>query len=101
MKTSALDFFMAIGVMLMILVLSLNLTGAVVAPLTRSSLGDYHVIADLLSFLLCYGILSGLVMRLIPCFAGPFGEQLHKRQQTSRAKTREQALQVSTRGFTR
>ena len=68
MKTSALDFFMAIGVMLMILIISLNLTGAFVAPLTRSSLGDYHVVADVLSFLLCYGILSGLVMRLILMF---------------------------------
>ncbi len=65
MKTSALDFFMAIGVMLMILILSLNLTGAVVAPFTRSSLGDYHVVADVLFFLLSYGILSGVVMRLI------------------------------------
>lgn len=68
MKTSALDFFMALAIMGVVLALSLAVTGTLVAPVTSSGLGDYHVIADGLFFLLCYGLLSALVLRVILTF---------------------------------
>ena len=48
-----------------LLALSLAIIGWGVAPLSEQWLGDYHVLADFLLFLLVYGVLSGLLVRLL------------------------------------
>lgn len=65
MKTDALDFLLAIAVIALVATLSLSLTGSAAAPLTVGWWVPYHILTDALFFLLSYGIISGVVMRLI------------------------------------
>ena len=63
MKPNSLDvliFPFIIGVALISLLLI-----ALVVPLTKAWLGDYHPVVDILLFLLCFGILSALSMRIV------------------------------------
>jgi len=62
-KPNSLDvliFPFIIGVALISLLLI-----ALVVPLTKAWLGDYHPVVDILLFLLCFGILSALSMRIV------------------------------------
>lgn len=65
MKTSPWDFVLCGAFITAILAGALALMAFLVAPLTKATLGDYHVIADFLLLLLAYGLLSALVVRVL------------------------------------
>jgi serine acetyltransferase len=65
MKTNVFDFVRSIAVVLAVFALSFFLTSTLVAPLVSHHLGDYRIIADALVFLLLYGVISAVLMRLI------------------------------------
>ena len=65
MKTDATDFILS-GLALSMLVLgALGITLGLVAPFSAHWLGRYGVIADVLAFLLCFGLLASLFTRLL------------------------------------
>ncbi|MCU0736460.1 MAG: hypothetical protein MUF20_13255 [Methylotetracoccus sp.] len=65
MKTHPLDYVLSGIFITAILAAALALVVFIVAPLTRSVLGDYRVIADFMLLLLAYGLFSALVVRLL------------------------------------
>ena len=65
MKTNPLDFLLSGVCTTLILTAALALVAYVLAPLTRTYLGDYHVIADFFLLLLAYGLISALLMRVM------------------------------------
>ena len=65
MKTNPLDYLLSGLFITALLAAALALVGWGLSPLTRATLGDYHVIADFLLLLLAYGLLSALAVRLL------------------------------------
>lgn len=65
MKTNPLDFLLSGVCITSILTAALILIAFALAPLTRMYLGDYHAIADFFLFLLAYGLLSALLVRVM------------------------------------
>jgi len=65
MKTSPLDFVLCGVCITALLAAALALVGFALAPLTVAGLGAYHVVADFLLLLLCYGLLSALLVRVM------------------------------------
>ena len=55
MKTNPLDYLLSGLFITALLAAALALVGWGLSPLTRATLGDYHVIADFLLLLLAYG----------------------------------------------
>lgn len=81
MKTYPIDFILSGCILSLIFVLSLLLTAWGVAPYTRIYLEDYHILADLIFFLLLYGLISGFLTRvfikLYPLKPGEYGMEHH------------------------
>ena len=77
MKTSALDYVLSTLFFVVLLSLSLTAVVFVIEPISRGAFGGYHVIADFFSFLLLYGLFSGLLLqvlvKIIPLQEGSFG----------------------------
>ena len=65
MKTSALDYLFAGLCIGSIAAAALGVTVGLIAFVSTRLLGAYHIIADALAFLLSYGLLSALFLRLI------------------------------------
>jgi len=65
MKTSPLDYVLSTSLFVILLSLSFVSVVVLIEPLTNRLLGEYHVVADFLLFLLAYGLLSGLVVRTL------------------------------------
>lgn len=65
MKTHPIDFILSGIFLSLICLLSLFMTALYVVPHTQSLLKDYHILADLISFLLFYGLISGVLTRLL------------------------------------
>jgi acetyltransferase-like isoleucine patch superfamily enzyme len=65
MKTSAWDFVLAGLCLAAVGAGAFAITAALAYPFSSRSLGAYHVIADALIFLLLYGVLSALFVRML------------------------------------
>lgn len=65
MKTSAVDFLLSGLCIALIAAVALIVTGSAVAPFSRQLFGAYHVIVDGFFFLLSYGLLSAVFLRLL------------------------------------
>ncbi len=76
MKTRLVDFLLAGIVIILLVALDWLLTAFLIRPLSMHSLGNYHLIADGLLFLLLYGLLSALfyrvLLRLRPLLPGDY-----------------------------
>ena len=65
MNTRPLDFLLAVLALGSILAIAWLVTRYVAVPLSLRQLGDYHVIADSLFFLLCYGVTAAIWTRVL------------------------------------
>lgn len=65
MKSTSLDYVLSTLALGLIGVLSLAITGAVSDFFTRPLLGTYHVIADLMIFLVAFGLFCAIAARLL------------------------------------
>src|SRR6266536_1433273 len=65
MKTSAVDFLISGLCIALIAAVALIVTVSAVAPYSRQAFGAYHVIVDGFFFLLSYGLLSAVFLRLL------------------------------------
>lgn len=65
MKTRPLDFLLSGIALASILGAALGIIAVAVAPISGKILGDYHVIADALAFLLSFGLVAALWMRVL------------------------------------
>jgi len=76
MRTSPLDYLLSTLAFAVLLAASFCAVVVAVGPLTRWLVGEYHVVADFLAFLLVYGALSGVLLqvflRVIPLQEGSF-----------------------------
>ena len=65
MKTHPIDFILSGIFLSLICSISLFMTAWGIVPYTRPLLQDYHTLADLIFFLLFYGLISGFITRLL------------------------------------
>ena len=65
MKTTFMDFLLCGGILCSIIAAALACVGLVLSPWVRMVFGDYYVIVNVLLFMLAYGIVSGLMLRLM------------------------------------
>jgi hypothetical protein len=64
MKTGPLDYVLSTS--MFVVLLSLSIAAVIlIDPMTTRLLGEYHVVAGFFVFLLAYGLLSGLVVRML------------------------------------
>ena len=65
MKSSFTDFLVCGGVLSLIVALAWLIVGVGISPYSQAFFGDYYVIVNVLLFMLAYGIVSGLMLRLM------------------------------------
>lgn len=65
MKSSFSDFVVCGGVLSLIVALSWFIVGFGISPYAKLLCGDYYVIVNVMSFLLAYGVVSGLLLQLM------------------------------------
>ncbi len=65
MQTTSWDYLLCGSTLTLLTAMALGLTLFGAAPHTSALLGNYHVVADCLLFLVSYGIMSGLAVRLL------------------------------------
>lgn len=65
MKASPLDFILSGLLITLLLAATFGVVGFAVLPVSRSWLGEYHVVADVAAGLIAYGLLTALAMRVM------------------------------------
>jgi acetyltransferase-like isoleucine patch superfamily enzyme len=65
MKTEPLDFLLACLVLGIVGALAFAVTALAAVPVSRTLFGEYHLIADVLSLALAFGLIAAIAVRLI------------------------------------